>query len=204
MDFKAVSKIATLLSKSFAEDMLRLILIYQDISASQAASRLDLHIKTAQDFLDELHNLGIVDKSEVYEKKRPYYRYSLQKTKFTIDVDVSALYDPKDEDLKLAQKIRERKNAGATFAISGSNDFISSVSILVGEGRQKRIWTISLTVIQGKFLYHLPFPTAAPMSVSDVLNKAGIDESHRTEVLDIVDILKEYKVIEVEKKNKIY
>ena len=66
MDFKTVSRIATLLSKSFAEEMLKLLLIYQDISASQAASRLDLHIKTAQDFLDQLHELGIVDKTEVF------------------------------------------------------------------------------------------------------------------------------------------
>ena len=199
MDFKTVSRIATLLSKSFAEEMLKLLLIYQDISASQAASRLDLHIKTAQDFLDQLHELGIVDKTEVYEKKRPYYRYSLQKTKFTIDVDISILYDPKDEDLKLAQKIRERKNAGATFTVSGSNDFISSVSILIGKGRQRRIRTISLTMTQGKFLYHLPFPTAAFVSVNDILKKAGIDESHCAEVLDIVEILKEHKVIEVDK-----
>jgi len=198
MNFKTISRIATLLSKSFAEDMLKLLLIYQDISASQAASRLDLHIKTAQDFLDQLHELGIVDKTEVYEKKRPYYRYALQKVKFTIDVDISALYDPKDEGQKLAQKIRERKNAGATFTVSGSNDFISSVSILIGEGRNKRVRTISLTVTQGKFLYHLPFPTAAPMSVRDILKKAGIDESHRAEVLDIIEVLKEYKVIHVE------
>lgn len=123
----------------------------------------------------------------------------LQKTKFAIDVEISALYNPKDEDQKLLQKIRERKNAGVTFKVSGSNDFISSVSILVGEGRNERIWTISFIVTQGKFLYHLPFPTAVYMSVSDILKKAGIEESHRVEVLDIVDVLKAYKVIEVEK-----
>jgi len=140
MDFKTVSRLATLFSKLFAEDILKLLLIYEDISA---------------------------------------------------------LYDPKDEGLKLAQKIRERKNAGATFTVTGSNDFISSMSILVGEGRQKRVRTISLTVTQGKFLYHLPFPTATFMSVKNILKKTGIDESHRAEVLDIIEVLKEYKVIEV-------
>jgi hypothetical protein len=53
-------------------------------------------------------------------------------------------------------------------------------------------------VTQGKFLYHLPIPTTAFMNVSDILNKAGIDESHQIEVLDIIDVLPEYEVIEVE------
>jgi hypothetical protein len=87
----------------------------------------------------------------------------------------------------------------SVFMASDNNDFIFNVSILIGEGRNKQIRTISLTVTQGKFLYRLPFPTAAPMSVRDILKKAGIDESHCAEVLDIVEVLKEYKVIDVEK-----
>ena len=106
MDFKKVSKISALLSKVFAGEFLRLLVVYQDISASEAASRLDLHIKTAQDFLEELTALDIVEKNEVYEKKRPYFRYSLKKKKLTIEVDFSALYDSKGKENKVELKIR--------------------------------------------------------------------------------------------------
>ena len=65
MDFKQVQKISNLLAKPFARDILKLLVNYQDISASEAATRLDLHIKTAQDFLEELTALGIATKRGV-------------------------------------------------------------------------------------------------------------------------------------------
>ena len=91
MDFNAVSKTSTLLSKAFAEDLLRLLVTYQTISASEAASRLNLHIKTAQDFLEGLEGLGYVSKEEVVEGKRPYFRYTLIKEKIEIEFDLREL-----------------------------------------------------------------------------------------------------------------
>jgi len=78
MDFKTAAILGTYISKSYAEDFFKLLVNYHDISASEAASRLGLHIRTAQDFLDAMASLGILEKVEVYEKKRPYFRYSLQ------------------------------------------------------------------------------------------------------------------------------
>jgi len=198
MDFKTVARISTLLSKTFAEDILKLLLMYQNISASEAASRLDLHIKTAQDFLDELNALEIVDKEEVYEKKRPYYRYTLKKKKISIDVDFTTLYDVRSEDDKLEKRIRERKNAGATFTTSGNNNWISSVSVMVGEGRKKKVRKISLTIHQGKFLFYLPFPSADFLSISEIMKKAGIVKSQAAEILDIVYLLVENGIIEIQ------
>ena len=60
MDFREVSQTSDLLARDYAENFFRLLARYRDISASEAASRLDLHIKTAQDFLEELNTLGIV------------------------------------------------------------------------------------------------------------------------------------------------
>ncbi len=54
MDFGAARKLGACLSRDYAEGMFRLLVNYQDISASEAASRLGLHIRTAQDFLDTL------------------------------------------------------------------------------------------------------------------------------------------------------
>jgi len=198
MDFKTVSRLSTLLAKPFAEDLLKLLLIYKDISASEAATRLDLHIKTAQDFFEELLYFDIVEKQEVFERKRPYFRYSLKKTKLTIDVDLNKLYEskPNDKNDKLARRVKEKINAGATFTTSVDNTYISSVSFFIGEGRKRKVRKISLTVIQGRFLYYLPFPTEQPKSIHDILKRAGIDETHSAEIFDIVDVLKENNVIE--------
>ena len=50
MDFKKAALLGTYISKDYAEDVFKLLVNYKSISASEAASRLNLHIKTAQDF----------------------------------------------------------------------------------------------------------------------------------------------------------
>jgi hypothetical protein len=69
MEFQKITQLASIFSKNYARDVLRLLIIYQDISASEVASRLNLHIKTAQDFLEELCLIKIVQRKEVFEKK---------------------------------------------------------------------------------------------------------------------------------------
>ncbi|MCD6377185.1 MAG: hypothetical protein J7L94_16810 [Caldisericaceae bacterium] len=197
MEFKQVQRMANLLSKPFAGDIFKLLVNYRDISASEAATRLGLHIKTAQDFLEELSALDICEKKEVYEKKRPYYRYKLKKYQFSIDVDLSSLTDKSSQtDSRFLMKIRERKNANAVFTVARSGDYISSVTIFIGEGRKKKERKISLTKAQGKFLYHLPFPTAQPLTIKEIMQQAGIESEHQMEILDIVEVLDENNVIE--------
>ena len=55
---------------------------------------------------------------------------------------------------------------------------------------------------QGKFLYHLPFPSAKPLSVYEIMQKADVDDSYLPEILDIVELLEEYQVIEVQQEDK--
>jgi len=65
MDYKTASQLGSLISKDYAENFFKLLVIYQDISASEAASRLNLHISTAQDFLEGLNSQGIVSKKRI-------------------------------------------------------------------------------------------------------------------------------------------
>ncbi len=197
MDFKTASQLGSLISKDYAQDFFRLLVIYRDISASEAASRLDLHTKTSQDFLEGLESCGLVSKTEVFEKKRPYFRYSLKKKKLTVDFDFSALYRPQDHEHKLRWKIREKKNSGALFKTSGGGSQISAVHFFVGQGRSGQERTLNLTTNQGQFLFHLPFPTQPFKSVSDIITKAGVDQSCLPEILDIVEVLCEFRIIEM-------
>ena len=133
-DFKFAATLGSYLAKDYAEDFFSLLVNYQDISASEAASRLGLHIQTAQDFLEAMESLGILSKEEVYEKKRPYYRYTLQKQRISLDLDLTKI-KLKDPETKQERKIREKKNSRAIFTTARNNQSISSVTIWTGNGR---------------------------------------------------------------------
>jgi predicted transcriptional regulator len=196
MDFATAAKLGTFISKDYARDMFELLAKYRDISASEAASRLDVHIRTAQDFLEAMESLGILSKEEVYEKKRPYYRYTLATSKITMEIDLSGMTGAGSE-AENGQTIRETKGSGAVFTTARSGDRISSVTVWMGEGRAKKERRFNLTNAQGSFLFHLPFPTADPMSPVAIMEKAGVEDSYAPEIKDLVEVLVEGGVIEV-------
>ncbi len=155
MDFQTAARYASLLTKSYAEEIFALLVNYQAISASEVATRLDLHIKTAQDFLESLAELNVVSKEEVLEKKRPYYRYILQQDRIVIDIDLNQVKrEPSPK--RLSMLIREKENAGARFAVARSDDYITSVTIWTGNGRERAERKVKLTTLQGKFLFTCP------------------------------------------------
>ena len=195
MDFHTAAKYASLLSKEYAEDIFMLLVNYQAISASEVATRLNLHIKTAQDFLEALEQLDILSKEEVLEKKRPYYRYTLKRTRLLIDIDLMQVKQEPSQN-SLSSRIREKENDGVRFTVARSDDYITSVAIWTGVGRERQERKIKLTTPQGRFLFHLPFPKAEPLTVDVILQKAGIDESLAPEILDLVQLLEKYNVIE--------
>jgi predicted transcriptional regulator len=195
MDFKTLARLGALLAKDYAEDMFALLVSYKDISASEAASRLNLHIRTAQDYLETLAELGYLDRQEVYEHKRPYYRYTLATQQITLTLDLTKTFAPQPETV-LKQRIREKSNNGARFSVGRSEQAISHVAIWSGEGRDRKERKISLTAPQGKFLFHLPFPNAEPLSISEIMHKAAVTVELAPEILDLVEVLDKHGVIE--------
>ena len=195
MDFRTAARLGSLLAKDYAEDVFDLLVNYRAISASEVAARLDLHIKTAQDFLEGLAELGILSKEEVLEKKRPYFRYILEQERITLDLDLMQVKHAPGDDV-LSMRIRERENAGARFSVARSDDAISAVTIWTGEGREREERRIKLTAPQGKFLYHLPFPKADALTVAEIMRKAGVEAALAAEILDLVQLLDKYAVLE--------
>jgi len=196
MDFKRAAILGSYISKDYAEDLFKLLVTYQDISASEAASRLNLHIKTVQDFLEAMSSLDILTKKEVLEKKRPYFRYALNTRYIDMKIDLNPLFDRQEEAARSSKKIRENNNAGARFSTSRDGQYISNVAIWTGRGRERKERRINLSIPQGKFLFHLPFPSAEPMHIEDIMKKAEVEDAHRSEIHDIVNVLEEYGVIE--------
>lgn len=198
MTFKEAALLGSFLAKDYAKEFFKLLVNYKSISSSEAASRLNLHIKTAQDFLEAMTDLSILEKEEVYEKKRPYYRYTLVVNTIQMDLDLDALGTKKDPEDQRAIRIRENKNAGVNFYTARNNQYFSSVTVWMGKGRERTERKINLTIPQGKFLFHLPFPTAYFESIASIMQKADVEESDTSEILDIVFALMELNVIEKE------
>jgi len=193
--FEKSRRLASLMAKDYAQDFLKLLVIYNDISASEAAARLGIHIKTAQDFLEGLERSGILDKREAAEGKRPYFRYFLKERKVNIRFDLDELYDPEACSFQMAWRIRERKNSGALFK-EGRGEKISAVDVFHGKGRSRKQRRYNLTECQGRFLFHLPFPTEEPRTFEEILRRSGISDDCLHEVMDIVKVLISCGVIE--------
>lgn len=196
MDFEKAAALSTYLAKDYASEIFRLLVNYQDISASEAASRLGIHIRTAQDYLDGLAEHGIVEKTEVHERKRPYYRYNLAVKEISLQVDLREFKNEHPGE-GLDRMVREQQNASSNFSIARAGDHFSSVTIWEGMGRERKERKISLTTPQGKFLFHLPFPQARPMSIAEIMEKAGVEQEYSAEIQDIVALLEQSSVIEV-------
>ena len=195
-DFKYAARLGSCLAKEYAKDMFRLLASYHDISASEAASRLNLHIRTAQDFLETMADLGMLSRVEVYERKRPYYRYSLEEDRIRLDLDLGALTEDQSGNARLQCEVRERKGGGAQFATAKGGNHISNVTTWTGTGRAKKARKINLTTPQGLFLYHLPFPTADRLTIEEIMRKADVPAEHAGEVLDLVGLLEEAGVLD--------
>jgi hypothetical protein len=114
-----------------------------------------------------------------------------------MSIDLAALsQDEGSNDDRLGLKIREKRNAGVKFTTSRSNDYISSVTIWIGEGRNRSERKINLSIPQGKFLFHLPFPNAEFLSIKEIMRKAQADNVNIPEIIDIVNVLMEFGVLE--------
>ena len=112
-------------------------------------------------------------------------------------IDLSSLSQSIEvEDARLNLRIREKQNAKVKFTTSRSNDYISNLSIWTGEGRNRSEKKINLSIPQGKFLFHLPFPSADFLSIMEIMQKAGVDMINTPELIDIVNVLIEFNVIE--------
>lgn len=197
MDYKKISLFGTYISKEYSKDIFNLLIKYSDISASEAASRLNLHIKTVQDFLEAMAETGIISREQIVDKRRPFYRYTLEKTKINIELDLKDIAENTATESDYSKyRIREKQNSGARFNTARYNSYFNSVIIWQGSGREQNERKFHLTVAQGTVLFNLPFPGAEPASIEELMKKSNIDKEHLPEVLDIIDILTENNVIE--------
>ena len=119
-------------------------------------------------------------------------------SKISIEIDLAEMFPGQNKKHEVAIRIREKKDAGARFTTARSDHYISNVTIWTGKGRDRQERKINLSIPQGKFLFHLPFPSAEYKSVGTIMGNAEVGSDSTSEVLDIVNLLIGYGVIEKE------
>ncbi len=196
-DFEQAAILGGCLAKPYAREIFRLLATYRSLSASEAASRLNLHIQTTQGFLETLATLGIVAKHEANDKTRPYFRYVLKVDRISLELDFAGMAQARTGRAALARRVRERRAAGSRFVAARGRNAVSTVVIWTGSGRDRTERRINLTRAQGAALFHLPFPSDDPRPIAGLIEDGNVDEAHIGEVTDIIDRLAEFGVIEV-------
>lgn len=196
MKFEKAAILGNYLSKSFAKDIFRLLINYKTISASEAASRLGLHIQTIQEFLEALSELEILSKKEVNEGKRPYFRYELAHSKIQFTLDLEEEFGNTETEWIKTVRIREKQNAGMQFSLARNGKLFSSVTIVSGSNRNRKEKKIHLTTHQGLFLYNLPFPDGQYLTIEEISDKASIPNENMNEIIDIINELIQLNMID--------
>ncbi|MBN2001195.1 hypothetical protein JW935_26870, partial [candidate division KSB1 bacterium] len=163
---------------------------------SEAASRLDKHVRPVQEFLEALAALGILQQTEITDKTRPYFRYALAVEVIELKIDLRKLKKQAKTKSGSDPELREKKDSGAGFSVSRDGTSIASVTLRSGSGRSQKQRLLKLTPMQGLFLYHCPFPNAYFKSQSEIMRVAGIEESYRPEIDDLVQLLVQHGVLE--------
>jgi hypothetical protein len=133
------------------------------------------------------------------ERKRPYFRYSLKSHIISFDINLSEELEKRTDSFLASLKIRERKNTGVLFSIARSGEYFSNVTIWIGAGRERKEKKINLTISQGKFLFNLPFPDGEYMTPDEIRIKSGLEAEQMPEILNLVEELISFKVIEIKK-----
>ena len=136
-----------------------------------------------------------MSKTEVSEGKRPYFRYVLHRTDLNFNFDLGQLRQNHNSN-EISKKIREARNSGAIFTEGTGPESISSIRLFVGKGRGRKERKLNLTGKQGRFIYFLPFPNEDPLEVGQLLQKAGLQNNDLPEILDLLNLIREYGAIE--------
>ncbi len=171
-------------------------------SASDIAKILDVHISTAQKYLEILHDYQLVDKKTAAHKPgKPTY-YTLTTGELTINLDMAHLSSTLEEDETIPNPVIREKvfSQRKINYILDENNFIREITWIqrAKDGRRvKRGIILSDAEIQ--FMKYLPHPTMQPEPFLEICEKGQITDYFTVKSLLLfvrklqeLDIIEEY------------
>ncbi len=182
-------KLAAVLGKEVTGRILAVLAHESYLSASDIASRLHIHIATAQKYLMEMKEAGLVNSRWRRSPTRPTEEYWLSKDKITIEIDLRSDVGRKDmESLANSLTLSLRRDVNVAIDSDDSKKMVSEILVL-GDGDRPIIGNrIKLDNVEGRFAWHLA-EEPTNVRVMDVVEKAELDSKYLPQIMDLVDKL---------------
>lgn len=197
-------KLASLIGKEHTGRILYILYKTPNKSASRIAKILNIHIATAQSYLEDLEKLDIVKSKIKKQGIKPYKEYFLTKTRISIDIDLNELdaEDQEEQEILRRTKIREKKDLKILYETNQEKSIITRIHFYEDLGRKNIQYSLDLDEVEGKFTWFIPFPSADPQTILEIREKAGIYEFYQQKILNLIEKLEEFGLIEVITDNK--
>jgi transposase len=159
-------------------------------SASDVAKRFGIHIATAQKYLMEMRQCGLLESRWRKNTNRPTEEYWLAKKKFDIEIDLENMPRLSELEKKAANIfIRQKYSELVAFDTNRNLEKITEILLLDGQESSRIEQRIKLDDIEGRFTWYLPSPTEPPMSILELVEKAKLSKTDLPRIMELVDRL---------------
>jgi hypothetical protein len=183
-------RLAMVLGREMTGKILAMLYITPFQSASDIAKLFNIHIATAQKYLMEMRDCGLLESRLRQNSNRPTEEYWLAKKRFDIQIDLDNMPKLTDLEQKAANTyIRQKPSEQIAFDTNRRNQRITEIILLEGHEKSKVGQRIKLDDVEGRFTWHLPSPTDPPMSILELVKRAKLPLSDLPRVMELVERL---------------
>jgi len=198
-------RLASILGKDLTGRILGVLIRESHQSASEIAGILNIHIATAQKYLLEMKDAGLVESRTRRSPTRPTEEYWLTKKKVRIEVDLKPRKGPSSDMEKMANSIMINLNeeVKVAFDTDDSRKTVSEILVLKEEDTPSVSKRVKLDNVEGRFAWQLARSNDLPQSVMDVVKKAKIDRSEIPQILKLMDKLSDIGYIGARSKGEV-
>lgn len=170
-------RVAALLAREKTGEILARLRSRPYLAASELARLEDIHVATAQRYLQELLETDLVGARLRKGANRPTQEYWLREPRIRIDIDLEGMPGVAEEELLGTAKrlgVRDAGNAQVVYDTHPQTGVVQGILILSESPPRLVSRRMSVIPSVGRFLSRLPGRSEAPRHVWDVMQEAGL------------------------------
>ena len=162
------------------------------------AGVLNIHIATAQKYLEALEQSGIISSRDRPSKPRTAKEYSLISPRISIEIDIEALAGAGGgagggtPDLGEIM-VRERARSDVAFEWDDAGQRITAVLFFRKGLRRRMERKVVLSPDEGRFLWHVPFQSESFRTAQDILGRSGV----RMNPFRVMEMVRKFETLEI-------
>ena len=192
-------RLYTALGREFTGRVLSSLIRQPFQTASELARELSIHIATAQKYLEELRGLGLVSSRLRKAPTRHVDEYYLTFKRLELTLDTGDAESTRRDGAAALSSlmVKESANQSVAFDVDHKEKRVTRALFLGGGARKSVSGSLELSDIEGRMLWHMPFPSEEARPVSDILGQAGLANLDRDAALVAVHHLRRVGLIEI-------